>query len=572
MKRLPLIVLTSLFLSHSLIAQISFEIPDTVCVGEYFLIENTSTIGDEFFWSFCENNLLQLPEPSSFEIDFLSRPVFMDVQKQGDNYYGFVTDLDGGLARLDFGSSLSNNPELVDLSNIGNILLGMEGIQIVEENGQWWGFFIVGEKLIRLDFGDSLENIPTTTALGNFVDFHFPHEIQIEQYDSNWLGLAMNKFSGGSISVFAFGNGLGESPTTLNFGNIGNLDEPTGFHLIQDGSDYFLFIANDGDGTISRVELNGSFSGTTDGTNIGNLGILEEPRDILIFEQCNEHFGYVLDNFFPRIVWLDFNGDIKSTPNASVLFEDEVLDFPHSFSSMIRDNGNMYFFIVNVTNKKIVRFEFPTCDKSSIPFYSGIQPPEIKYLQPGNYTVQLIVNEDSFDQTSFCKDIVVLPTPDQKLNIDTTLCLGESLVLTTNNVETIWNEEEEGMYSIFTEGNSYLELSDQCIRFDTVLVEYTDCQDCLIFPNVFTPDEDGLNDDFGPETACEIMFSNYSLKIFNRWGQNIFSSNDASNKWDGKIDNELATLDTYVWMASFSYTKNNLSFEKSLYGDVTLIR
>ena len=50
MKRL--LVFASLFLSNSLIAQVSFEIPDTVCVGEYFSIENTSTTGDEFFWSF----------------------------------------------------------------------------------------------------------------------------------------------------------------------------------------------------------------------------------------------------------------------------------------------------------------------------------------------------------------------------------------------------------------------------------------------------------------------------------------------------------------------------------------
>ena len=571
MKRFPLIVLANLFLSCSLIAQISFEIPDTICVGEYFSIENTSSTGDEFFWSFCGNDLLQLPEPSSFDIDFLSRPVFMDIQKQGDNYYGFVTDLDGGLARLDFGSSLSNDPELVDLSNIGNMILGMEGIQILQDNDQWRGFFIIGDKLIRLDFGDSLENIPTTTALENLVGFDFPHEIQIEEYSSNWLGLAVNKFSGGSISLLGFENGLGEPPTTFNFGNIGELDEPTGFYLIQDGSDYFLFIANDGNGTISRVELDGALSGTTGGNNLGDLGILEEPRDVLIFEQCNEHFGYVLDKFFPRIVWLDFNGDLKSTPDASVLFEDEVLDFPHSFSSMIRDNGNVYFFVVNVTNKKIVRFEFPTCDKSSIPFYSGIAPPEIKYLQPGNYTVQLIANENSFDPISFCKEIVVLPTFDQ-VNIDTTLCLGESLLLTTNNMETIWQEQEEGIYSIFEEGNSYIKSSEQCIRFDSVLVEYTDCQDCLIFPNAFTPDEDGFNDDFGPVTECEITFSSYSLQVFNRWGQKVFSSIDASNKWDGKINNQLAPLDTYVWIASFSYTKNDLGFEKSLHGDVTLIR
>jgi len=350
------------------------------------------------------------------------------------------------------------------------------------------------------------------------------------------------------------------------------LNEPTGFDLIQDGFDYFLFVANEGNGTISRVELEGPFSGTTVGNNIGDLGILKEPRDVLIFEQCNEHFGYVLDKFFSRLVWLDFNSDIRSIPDANVLFENDVLDFPHSFSSMIRDNGSVYFFIVNVSNKKIVRFQFPTCDKSSIPFYSGATPPEIKYLEPGNYTVQLIVNEGSFDEASFCKEIVVLPTLNQEFT-DTTLCLGESLVFTTNNDQTIWQEEAIGIYPVFEGGNSYIELlGEQCIRFDTMFVEYIDCQDCLIFPNVFTPDEDGVNDIFGPVVECEITFSDYSMQVFNRWGQKVFSSNNSLTGWDGTCKSKSCPSDVYVWKLISSYRKNNQVFEKIEIGEITLIR
>jgi len=566
--------LTFSYLSRS---QVSFEAPDTVCVGEAFLIENTSTFGEDFFWSFCENDLTELPELSSFEIDFLIRPVFMDIQKQGDKFYGFVTDVDGGLARLDFGNSLSNDPTLVDLIDIGNMFFGMQDIQIINDDNYWRGFIIGGtgnERLIRLDFGDSLENIPTTTNLGNFANFNFPHEVQIEQNGSDWFGLALNRWFGGSLSVFSFEEGLSEPPTGLNIGNVGNLDAPTGFHLIQDGVDYFLFIINEDDGTISRIEFGGLSPAAPVGTNIGDLGMLEVPRDIFIFEQCDEHFGYVLDNFFPHVVWLDFNGDLTSTPDASVLFEDENLDFPHSFSSLIRDDGKLYLFIVNVTNKKIMRLTFPTCDKSSIPFYSGTNPPIIRYLEPGNHLLKLIVNEGEFDESSFCKNIVALPSPDLELGQDTILCVGETLVLSTNNSETIWqNQEINSSYEILENGMYTAQINgEECNSYDTIVVDFKDCENCLIFPNVFTPDNDGNNDVFIPVMDCEIVFENYFLKIYNRWGQKVFTSLNPNDGWDGTHQDKISTSDVYVWNASFSFYKNGIKYEKSTEGDVTLVR
>lgn len=55
-------------------------------------------------------------------------------------------------------------------------------------------------------------------------------------------------------------------------------------------------------------------------------------------------------------------------------------------------------------------------------------------------------------------------------------------------------------------------------------------------PNVFTPDDDGLNDDFQPGVgmppACGQEFR--QLRIFNRWGRAVFVSADRRAHWDGK--------------------------------------
>lgn len=99
----------------------------------------------------------------------------------------------------------------------------------------------------------------------------------------------------------------------------------------------------------------------------------------------------------------------------------------------------------------------------------------------------------------------------------------------------------------------------------------------LAYPNAFTPsvlgpnggvydDVDYQNQVFHPvwEGVTE-----YTLRIFNRWGEQIFESKDVKIGWDGYYKGKLCDPDVYVWKAEGRYT-NGKSFSKL--GDVTLIR
>jgi gliding motility-associated-like protein len=63
-----------------------------------------------------------------------------------------------------------------------------------------------------------------------------------------------------------------------------------------------------------------------------------------------------------------------------------------------------------------------------------------------------------------------------------------------------------------------------------------DCSDTLSpnlpfeFPNVITPNGDGINDIFEIENLPE----NTEVIILNRWGNVVFSSDNYQNNWDGK--------------------------------------
>ena len=78
----------------------------------------------------------------------------------------------------------------------------------------------------------------------------------------------------------------------------------------------------------------------------------------------------------------------------------------------------------------------------------------------------------------------------------------------------------------------------------------------LIFyvPNTFTPDDDIHNPTFKPVFTSGFDPQDYTLLIFNRWGEVIFESRNADIGWDGtysKESNQIVRDGTYIWKIEF---------------------
>lgn len=155
--------------------------PDTVCTDEIFSIEYSGVPAN----SFC-----LIPNVNSFSQDISidvvgefpegSFPLFSHTVVDGENHYVFTTlSAHGDLVRSDFGNSFSNTPTQT-VFTLDEIPSGQEGIQVINDNGHWWGFIIGGnidffgpEYLVRLDFGSSLTNTPIVENLGNIGNLYF---------------------------------------------------------------------------------------------------------------------------------------------------------------------------------------------------------------------------------------------------------------------------------------------------------------------------------------------------------------------------------------------------------------
>jgi gliding motility-associated-like protein len=70
----------------------------------------------------------------------------------------------------------------------------------------------------------------------------------------------------------------------------------------------------------------------------------------------------------------------------------------------------------------------------------------------------------------------------------------------------------------------------------------------IYIPNSFSPDGDEFNQIFLP-ILSDFDPTDYELKIYNRWGQPIFISNDPSIGWNGivKETNQIAASGTYLY-------------------------
>jgi gliding motility-associated-like protein len=86
-------------------------------------------------------------------------------------------------------------------------------------------------------------------------------------------------------------------------------------------------------------------------------------------------------------------------------------------------------------------------------------------------------------------------------------------------------------------------------------------------PNIFSPNEDGKNDFL---TIHTLGIKDFYIRIFDRWGNEMFQSNDVSQSWDGRFNGR--SVDPGVYMIMIEYTDQDTEEKFVKYFDLALIR
>lgn len=435
-------------------ATASFLAPDTVCLGTPVNITNNSTGATTYNWNFCTANVNTSPTGSNLGNigNQLTTPCFIDYAYENGNYYGFVTNNNpAALVRLNFGNSLLNAPTATNLGNFGNALpLGAQGIQLVQEGGRWYAFITGGDvqasssatsRILKFDFGTSLVNTPTVTNWGNIGNLNYPHDLYMFKDAGNWYGFTVN-LTDGTVTRFNFGANFNSAPVGTNLGNLGSLNQPSGICPVNDNGTWRIFVANFGNGTLSRIDFGNSLLNTPTGSqNLGSLGgVLNTTRDLYIFKYCGESVGFAVNDNRGDMVRLNFS-NLTATPTATSLGNFAGMANPHSISKMFRVGADLYSFVPNPYVNTMSRIVFPGCTNASIPNSTAQNPPPIAYTTPGVYNVSLTVDEGLISQAVYCKKVVVLPIPPKSPTQNITVCAGGSVKIGSSVTPAtyLWN-------------------------------------------------------------------------------------------------------------------------------------
>jgi gliding motility-associated-like protein len=176
------------------------------------------------------------------------------------------------------------------------------------------------------------------------------------------------------------------------------------------------------------------------------------------------------------------------------------------------------------------------------------------------------------------RDSVLIVYPDplkSSFANDTTLCPGDSIDVDDGTIGLVyrWSDGAFGpKRSIDLEGHYDVRVSNGCEQIhDSFFIDLDESKCCHVSaPNIFTPNADHLNDTFFLTADSEV--AEFDLKIFNRWGHQVFETSSMNEAWNGYSNNRESSEGEYFWVVNLTCRNNNILWSNQLKGIVTLKR
>lgn len=176
----------------------------------------------------------------------------------------------------------------------------------------------------------------------------------------------------------------------------------------------------------------------------------------------------------------------------------------------------------------------------------------IQNLAPGTYGVNITDAAGCTVQTMNITIRINQSSLQVNLGEDAAYCNNQNILLSPGSFDTyLWQDGSTGSTFTVTGGGTYwvqVTNANGCSGRDTIYIS-PDCN-YIYFPSAFSPNNDGKNDLFGPLGNIAGL-KNYSLSVFNRYGNRVFFSRNPFEKWDGRFKTGLPLSGNYVWISHF---------------------
>jgi gliding motility-associated-like protein len=421
----------------------------------------------------------------------------------------------------------------------------------------------------RLNFGPvQTTNVFTGLASGSYTVYvtdEFGCETQCEVTIENNPGIPLSAMAGDDKKCL---NELANS--NIRVSGVSGVKEFTA-SLAFDGQKLQCIHFNDSlPGIISTVypgtsrvvlEWNGTVPLTTNDTiSLGEL----------VFETLESGFADINWDSPPVTRFIDENGNVifpHLTPEAITIHDLPAIELNQKITYC--QGESIHLIPVISGGAEPMTGEWNTPDGSTT--HQNINIASAAVNHSGQYTYSV---KDYFGcADTVTKEISVYPLPTVNLPFANpthdTIYYEQTFQLETTPgyASYQWNTGDTTYYIKVTEEGSYsviVQTNEGCTATNSAYLKDMYMPFYFNVPNAFTPNGDGMNDTFRPVATGELI-RQFSMVIYNRWGQMIFETSDYSAGWDGKD----APAGVYSWLISYS---NHTGKVFKMRGSVTLVR
>ncbi len=195
----------------------------------------------------------------------------------------------------------------------------------------------------------------------------------------------------------------------------------------------------------------------------------------------------------------------------------------------------------------------------------------IMVRDPGKYIVEAIL-----DNCVLFDSVVVIDLDESgNFSTDTIICQDEPLQLSSPVIGNyLWSDGSKNKTLTIHSIGLYVEtVTNDCGQYIfSTEVNVEDCDCPIYFPNVISPNNDGINDNFQIVINCDYQYIIDQFDIFDRWGNQIYSAGEGEDiNWDGKYRGKIVLNGVYVWKLNYEVIQNGKVKKLMKTGDITLL-
>ena len=177
----------------------------------------------------------------------------------------------------------------------------------------------------------------------------------------------------------------------------------------------------------------------------------------------------------------------------------------------------------------------------------------VTYYESGSYE-QTLINAAGCDSLVQLQ-LTLLDTEVEIVPLTENFCeeMSAELSVITELTDYLWSTGEEGPNITVTMPGTYSVTASQGDCRNSASYTINPCEYQVFMPNAITPSQsEGLNDWFAVPATIQSAMHSFEIRIFNRWGEQVFYSTDKNFRWSGEVKGKIYYNTVYTYIIRYT--------------------